>query len=62
MANKFCDDCVYYVKLGCGSLRCCNCLIDTNHKRPCPPGAGCTVKISRKVYRRKRKGPINADN
>lgn len=30
-------------------------LIMTNKRRPCPPGEGCTVKIPRKVYRRRTK-------
>jgi hypothetical protein len=52
--NKFCDDCWYCCKLADG-LRCCNYLLKTNHRRPCPPGEGCTVKIKRKVYRRRKK-------
>ena len=27
--------------------KCCNYLLDTNHRRPCPPGAECTVKLPR---------------
>ena len=53
-ANKFCDNCVYAAKLADGS-QCCNYIIKTNHKRPCPPGEECTVNVARKVYRRRKK-------
>lgn len=26
--------------------RCCNYIFDTGHRRPCPPGDGCTEKIT----------------
>lgn len=33
--------------------KCCNYLFDTGHRRPCPPGAACTV---REKATKKRKG------
>ena len=38
--------------------RCCNYILDTGKKRPCPPGEGCTVKhpITCKEDLRLRKG------
>ena len=53
MAKNYCSDCAYSGKAG--GMRCCNYLLTTNQRRPCPPGEGCTVKVGRKVYRRKRK-------
>ena len=47
-----CADCFYY--------RCCNIdwycsyIFMTGSRRPCPPGKECTVKVSRKVNRRKK--------
>ena len=47
MANN-CATCSYHGK--CGGMICCNYLLMTGKRRPCPPGAGCTVKVG---YRRK---------
>lgn len=55
MASNYCDDCIYYNKFVSGNVRYCNYLCATDKKRPCTPGDGCTVKIGRKVYRRKMK-------
>ncbi len=53
MAKNYCDDCIYYKAIT--SERFCSYLLDTDKRRPCPPGEGCTVKVSRTVKRRKRK-------
>ena len=55
MANNNCDNCAYWVKMGAGQDRYCSYLFKTDKIRPCPPGEGCTVKITRKVNRRKKK-------
>lgn len=55
MNDKYCDNCVYCGKFANGTIRYCNYLCATDNRRPCPPGEGCTVKIVRKVYRRKTK-------
>lgn len=51
-----CDNCVYYAKMRSGSHRYCTFLFRTGHRRPCPPGEGCTVKVGRVVNRRKKDG------
>lgn len=58
MAVPFCDGCFYYAKMAGGDMRYCSYYFRTNERRPCPPGEGCTVKVPRKIYRRKKK---NAD-
>ena len=45
--REYCRGCVHF--RGHTSFdRCCNYIFDTQHRRPCPPGEGCTVKIERK--------------
>lgn len=56
MARHYCDNCVYSGVLTGIPTRCCNYFLVTNQRRPCPPGEGCTVKVGRKVKRRKKKG------
>lgn len=55
MAKSYCDNCVYSGSLTGLNTRCCNYLLATNQRRPCPPGPGCTVKVSREVKRRRKK-------
>lgn len=59
--SNYCDDCVYWAKLH-EPYRYCSYLLRTDKKRPCPPGEGCTVKVSRKVNRRKKKVASNEAN
>lgn len=43
---KVCDGCAYYF----GSYdfdRCCNYIFIRGHKRPCPAGEECTVRVER---------------
>jgi hypothetical protein len=54
--NPYCSDCFYYKTIWGDELRCCHYLLITNHKRPCDPGRGCTVKISEAKKRRQKKG------
>lgn len=49
-----CDDCFYCRKLDYSMGRFCAYLFVTGQRRPCPPGDGCTVKVGRAVYRRKK--------
>ena len=51
-----CDDCFYCRQLDYSMGRFCAYLFVTGHRRPCPPGDGCTVKVGREVYRRKVHG------
>lgn len=53
MAKNNCDNCVYYKKIN-DCERYCSYIFVENHRRPCPPGDECTVKIARKVKRRKK--------
>ena len=53
--DQACKGCEYHGKLHPGetSPGCCDYLLITGRRRPCPPGAGCTEK--RLVNRRKRR-------
>ena len=55
MAKNYCDDCVYGGVITGLKTRCCNYFLATGQRRPCPPGEGCTVKVGRKVNRRRKK-------
>lgn len=50
--DPYCDDCFFYGNSY--GMRYCSYLLRTNHKRPCPPGKDCTVKVPMKVMRRKK--------
>ena len=52
MAKNNCSDCFYYRKT-CLEKYCAYIFIE-DKRRPCPPGDECTVKIARKVKRRKK--------
>ena len=56
MAVNYCSNCFYCGSVEGGRLQCCNYLLITNQRRPCPPGDGCTVKVGKKVKWRKKKG------
>ena len=45
-ANRACKGCMYQGHLYTSDkeLRTCDYLLITGHRRPCPPGAGCTAK------------------
>ena len=49
----YCDGCRYRGMLN-GYGYCCNYIFATGHRRPCPPGEGCTEKVLRE--RRKKRG------
>lgn len=51
--NKNCRNCKYFHGRF-DETCCCNYLLMTGKRRPCPPGAGCTVKVKRKRPRRMR--------
>lgn len=53
MAKDNCSNCFYRGKAG--SLPCCDFFLKTGQRRPCPGGEGCTVKVPRKVNRKKAK-------
>lgn len=47
VCDKNCDNCVYY-KMIFQDLKYCAYFFDTDNRRPCPAGTGCTVKVKRK--------------
>ena len=50
ICDEYCLDCKFFgghSEFEC----CCNYLLMTNKRRPCPPGIGCTVKVKRKNKR-----------
>lgn len=50
-----CSNCFYRGSMNGGALHYCKYIFLVESPRPCPPGEGCTVKVPRKVARRKRK-------
>lgn len=52
MNSRYCSDCFYRGKIG--GMPCCDYLLRTEKKRPCPPGEGCTVKVTVKSYKRRK--------
>ena len=51
MSKDNCDDCFYRIKID--GEPCFGYSLLTNEVRPCHPGDKCTVKVPRKVKRRK---------
>lgn len=51
--TKYCDACVYRKSITGGYLRYCDYLCMTGKPRPCPAGDGCTVRSTRRVYRKR---------
>ena len=49
--DRACAGCIHFGWAN-SSLGCCNYIFNTGHRRPCPPGKGCTVKTKK---RRKEK-------
>lgn len=48
---KECEGCIYVCQLA-ASVWCCDYLGLTGHRRQCPPGADCTVRVQGKKERR----------
>ena len=51
----YCSDCVYCGWFT-GVIPYSDYLFRTNQRRPCPPGEGCTVKVSKEVKQKKKRG------
>lgn len=51
MASDYCNGCVYKGVVG-GNTPCCNYIFMEDRMRPCPPGEGCTVKMTNQDARR----------
>lgn len=52
LCTKYCDGC-HYRKIFHGAFPYCDYLLMTGERRPCPAGDGCTVRVKRRVYRKK---------
>lgn len=48
VCDKHCIGCVYFSNIN-GGTSYCSYLLDTEIRRPCPAGKGCTVKTRKKV-------------
>lgn len=55
VCDKNCHNCVYYHSWHDVNKHC-NYYLMTDKRRPCDPGEGCTVKVTRKREREKGNG------
>ena len=53
VCTKYCDPCVYRKVFTGGWLPYCDYLCMVGKRRPCPAGDGCTVRVTRRVYRKR---------
>ena len=53
VCTKYCDACVYRKVFTGGWLPYCDYLCMVGERRPCPAGDGCTVRVTRRVYRKR---------
>ena len=53
VCTKWCDACIYRKSFTSGSIPYCDYLCMTGKKRPCPAGDGCSVRVARRVYRKR---------
>ena len=53
VCTKYCDQCVYRKSITGGWWPYCDYLCMTGKPRPCPAGDGCTVRVTRRVYRKR---------
>ena len=51
--DKHCDGCIYYRSFH-NTDRYCAYIFLTGSRRPCPPGAECTEKVTKKEWRWKK--------
>ena len=49
-----CEGCIYLSMIGNSYLPCCNYIFMEDKRRPCPPGEGCTVKITDKQVKKRK--------
>ena len=61
MIDKNCWNCFYWQGHSEPAM-CCNYLLITDKRRPCPPGKDCTVKKPRKRRRKKQAERIKERN
>ena len=53
VCTKYCDPCVYRKSFTGGWWPYCDYLCMNGKPRPCPAGDGCTVRVTRRVYRKR---------
>lgn len=53
--DSFCRGCIYSQYLNGNPTAACGYFLKTGHRRPCPPGKGCTVKRSNKLTPEERR-------
>jgi hypothetical protein len=54
-SDSYCNGCIYKGVVE-GHVPCCNYIFIEDKPRPCPPGEGCTVKLtSKEIKKRKAK-------
>ena len=53
VCTKYCDACVYRKSFSGGWWPYCDYLCMNGEPRPCPAGDGCTVRVTRRVYRKR---------
>lgn len=53
--SAYCNGCVYRGIVQ-GNVPCCNYIFMEDKRRPCPPGAGCTMKMTNRDAQRKAAG------
>lgn len=53
VCTKYCDACVYRKSITGGWSPYCDYLFMVGEPRPCPAGDGCTVRVTRRVYRKR---------
>ena len=54
LCTKHCDNCIYRKKFSFNTPYC-DYLCMTGKRRPCPGGDECTAKVTRRVYRKKKR-------
>ena len=53
VCTKYCDACVYRKSITGGWSPYCDYLFMVGEPRPCHAGDGCTVRVTRRVYRKR---------
>ena len=48
--HPYCQGCIYATAVGGDQI--CQYILIVRHRRPCPPGEGCTVRVLRPRRRR----------
>ena len=54
VCSKYCNPCIYRKVFAGSWLPYCDYLCMTGKRRPCPAGDGCTARVTRRVYRKRK--------